>query len=361
MITSDHNKRRLPEPEPYALRVDMPKRVVVIGDLNGHHRLFDDLLFGTGLIDKCGNWSGGDTYLVQMGDVVNRGGGSRAAAERLIGLRPQARAQDGEVIWLLGNHEVMTAFGHEGYVTAEEYMEFAEIAEIEAFYEARTKFQFEVLSSSQSPRWIEPIGGWLRAWEESHAPGKAAFRRAFSKDGVFGQHIRSLPIAIVMGRLLFTHGGLTPAWAQLGLSGLQDAAQSIWRDEVLGYSHLAPSSVFRDPSGPLWHRTYCISDASVVREDVKRATQLLNVERMVVGHTRTDSAPGGQLGVPLLRQEGRVLMVDVGIGDPGEPGCAAIIENGLIDMWSPIHGRRTICSLEQSASYNSTMQSNQLK
>ena len=333
----------LPVPQPYPVRLPLPDRLVVIGDLNGHDRLLDSLLFGTGLIDEYGDWSGGDTILVQMGDVLNRGRGSRAAAERLISIRPQAQKGGGEVIWMLGNHEVMTALGHEGYVTADEYMEFADSEAIDAFYRERARFMFELLGPPDRATRVEPIGGRMQAWDEANAPGKLEFREAFSSRGLLGLHVRSLPVVLGVGPLVFAHGGLSPQWAKLGLEGLSRAAQDVWSAQPQAYQILDPNGIFRDPLGPLWHRMYCISDAPPIEEDAAVALKSLGADRMIVGHTRTESAPGGESGQPLLRQDGRVLMVDVGIGDPGEPGCVIIIEDGHIDMWSPIHGRCPVC------------------
>ncbi len=327
--------------------MDLPERVVVIGDLNGQAKVLDELLLGTGLINSLGNWIGGSSVLVIMGDVINRGEGSRAAAERLIVLRPQARAQGGEVLWILGNHEVMTAFGHEGYVTPEEYMEFAEPQEIEAFRRARSQYQYQLLGSPRVPHRIEPIGGRIRAWEEDYAPGKDAFRAAMSRDGWLGRYIRSLPVAVILGPLCFVHGGLSAKWARLGVEALADVTRRAWLEDQTYYQLLDPRGIFRDPHGPLWHRKYCISDSQVILDEAHEVAKTLGVERLIVGHTRTDSAPGGMLGVPLLRQQGRVLMVDVGIGAPGQPGCALVVEDGCVDTWSPLQGRTSICAIKR--------------
>lgn len=333
-----------PEAGAAALTGPLPERLVVIGDLNGHLRLLERLMLGTGLVDDEGAWVGGQAVLIQMGDVVNRGSTSRAAMDRLLNLQTQARRAGGDVIWLLGNHEVMTALGHEAYVSADEYLEFASPDEVARFVDDRTRYVYELLGPPSVAQRVDPIAGLVQAWEESHAPGKEAFRAAFAVDGSYGEVIRRLPIAVRRGPLLFVHGGLGPIWAELGLDGLDMMTREAWARMPAGYQELEANGIFRDPLGPLWHRAFCMSDAPTVCEDALTALDTLDAARMVVGHTRTETVDG-TTGVPLLRQGGRVLMTDVGMGEPGEPGSALVIENGQIDVWSPVDGRYALTAI----------------
>lgn len=58
------------------------------------------------LVDHRGYWSGGDTTLVQTGDIVDRGKDTIALYRQMDSLRDQATRAGGRVISLLGNHEV---------------------------------------------------------------------------------------------------------------------------------------------------------------------------------------------------------------------------------------------------------------
>ena len=49
------------------------QRIVAIGDLHGDYDHFFRLLRRSALVDSDGNWTGGKTHLVQMGDVMDRG------------------------------------------------------------------------------------------------------------------------------------------------------------------------------------------------------------------------------------------------------------------------------------------------
>jgi hypothetical protein len=62
------------------------------------------------LIDEMHDWAGGDATLVCLGDYVDRGPEGMAVVARVMRLQAQAAAQGGQVIALIGNHDlVLTA------------------------------------------------------------------------------------------------------------------------------------------------------------------------------------------------------------------------------------------------------------
>ena len=62
-----------------------------------------------------GNWSGGTATLVQTGDLVERGTKVREVLDLTMSLQQQAPAAGGEVVVLLGNHEVNNLLGYLDY------------------------------------------------------------------------------------------------------------------------------------------------------------------------------------------------------------------------------------------------------
>ena len=326
---------------------ELPRRTVVIGDLNGQAVQLRRLLIGMRLIRRDLRWCGGRSVLVQMGDIPNRGAGVREAMDLVLRLRDEAREAGGDVYWLLGNHEVMSVLGHEAYVWPDEYLEFAAPEDRDAFYAERSQFVYELLGSSDRPRHIEPISGRLRTWEEQHAPGRERYRAAMGPTGTYGGAIRRLPVAFKLGTLLFVHGGLGPRWAELGLEGLETEVQNAWTEQPKFYQALDPQGVLRDLEGPLWHREYCLSDDRSSGQRLQDTLRLMGAHQMFVGHTRTDSVPQGQLSVPLVRHRGRLIMTDVGLGEPGEPGCAIVIERGRIEMWTPGGSRSRVGTVKK--------------
>ncbi len=331
----------------YPLARELPARTVIVGDLNGQAKLLKRLLVGLKIIRRDHHWCGGRSVLVQMGDVPNRGRGAREAMDLLLQLRQEAQQAGGDVYWLLGNHEVMSTLRHEAYVWPDEYLEFADSEALEMYQYDRSRYVHELLGSTEEAGIVEPVGGRLRAWEEANAPGRTEYRAAMGATGTYGAAIRSLPIAFLIGPLLFVHGGLSPAWAEFGVEGLEKLSRTAWADNPEFYQQLDPKGVFRDPEGPLWHRGYCIGDGPECRDDLQEALRRIGATQMLVGHTRTDSLGEGQVSVPLIRHRGRLIMTDVGLGEPGEPGCALIVERGRIEVWTPGGSRSRIATVKK--------------
>src|SRR5262245_20826845 len=72
----------------------VPRRVVAIGDLHGDVRAFGAIARECRLLDERGNWCGGDTHLVLMGDLVG-GPRSRLLLRAVMRLEREARRAGG--------------------------------------------------------------------------------------------------------------------------------------------------------------------------------------------------------------------------------------------------------------------------
>lgn len=79
----------------------------IIGDIHGHYcDLVKLLKRDTDLIDDDLHWSGGYATLVLMGDYVDRGPAGIETIDFIMTLQQQAAAAGGQVIALLGNHDI---------------------------------------------------------------------------------------------------------------------------------------------------------------------------------------------------------------------------------------------------------------
>ncbi|MBO4675407.1 MAG: metallophosphoesterase [Elusimicrobiaceae bacterium] len=88
------------------------QRFVVIGDIHGHLEPFLQILHHAGLIDGNGDWAGATTQLLQIGDTIDRGPHSLQVEGVLDRLQEQAKQKGGEVIRLVGNHELELLLGN---------------------------------------------------------------------------------------------------------------------------------------------------------------------------------------------------------------------------------------------------------
>ncbi len=243
--------------------VQWPARVVAIGDLHADLPTTLSVLQMAGLVDALGQWSGGETVFVQTGDQTDRGPDSKEVLELLMALQGQAAAAGGQVIVLLGNHEVMNLGGDLRYVSPEDVQDF----------------------------------GSAQAREQ-----------AFSAQGALGAWLRERPMVAQVGDTVFVHGGITPRFAQMGLPGMNALAKGVVSGQL-------PRGQLGDDS-PIWYRGYLQDDGAC--QELERALESLGARRMVVGHTTQRT---GRIAVGC---EGRVLGIDTGISSHYGAHAAAV-------------------------------------
>ena len=91
-------------------------KVHVIGDVHGELAKLRELLRGAELIrndeDETETWSGGESTLWLMGDLVDHGPDGIGAVELVMRLQQQAAEVGGRVQVLLGNHDVLLLAAH---------------------------------------------------------------------------------------------------------------------------------------------------------------------------------------------------------------------------------------------------------
>ncbi|KAJ3101437.1 hypothetical protein HDU97_001367 [Phlyctochytrium planicorne] len=251
------------------LHTDNPdeETVIAVGDFHGDLKSTLRVLSMAGIVDDKGNWAAPPhTTLVQTGDVVDRGDDTIALYALLGNLTEQAKEKQGKVIRTLGNHEVMNMAMDWRYVTE---------GDVETFGSAKSR------------------------------------QLAFSENGWIGSVLRKIPIVAKVGDTIFTHGGVMPKWADLGLDEINDLAfkglaKKDWRSPVFG------------SDGPLWYRGYAQDPEGKVCGKLVNALLALKAKRMVMGHTPQLT------GKILSRCNHMALIVDVGISSYYGGNCAAL-------------------------------------
>jgi hypothetical protein len=251
------------------LRRAMPRRIVALGDVHGDVHALSAALRAAGAIDKEGGWIGGDLVVVQTGDLLDRGDHEQAIIDWLEQLETQAQAAGGALWWLLGNHELMNAAGDLRYVTAGGFRDFDDVAGL-------------------------PLGAF------SSVPAYARARVAAFAPGVgpYAKVLAGQDTVIVVGDTVFSHAGVTDAWAsRLPEVNRDNRCYLAGRGEV--------PAALTDMSSPVWTRDWGFDDVDCA--SLARALAAIGAKRMVVGHTTQPSGISSRCDQTLWR-------IDVGLG-----------------------------------------------
>src|SRR4051812_40337634 len=171
---------------PTAAAPRQPARIVAVGDLHGDYQAWVDIARDARLIDASGRWAGGNTTLVQLGDVTDRGPDSLKIVRSLQQLQREAPRKHGKVVVVLGNHEAMNLLGDNRYTTAGEYAAFVDsqsAARRDRVY-AANRAQLEAFAKTQSPT-VTP--DQVRAsWIAEHPLGWVEHKLAWGPTGELG-------------------------------------------------------------------------------------------------------------------------------------------------------------------------------
>lgn len=256
--------------KPLATKVAMPKRAVAIGDLHGDLQAARAALRTAGAIDDHDAWIGNDLVVIQLGDVLDRGDDESKVLALLDKLAKAAPAHGGQVIQLLGNHELMNAAGDFRYVTRGGAADF----------------------DGDRRRELAPGGKWAKRLADHNV------------------------IAIV-GDTVLSHAGITSPWiAKVEATNL---GSRCWLDGQTGGAGDPPPALANDDS-PVWTRVWGASPADCSALDTVLGA--LGAKRMVVAHTVqnegiTSDCDGAlwRIDVGLAKHYGGPIQV-LELGDP---------------------------------------------
>jgi len=285
------------------------ERIVAVGDVHGGYDEFVSILRQSGVVDARTAWSGGRTHLVQTGDLLDRGAGSRKVMDLMMRLQAQASMAGGRVHALLGNHEVMNLTGDLRYASAAEFAAFA------TPYSGWVRTQ-AYASRADPARRDDPE--YRRKWDGDHPLGWVEHREAFGPNGRYGRWIRTHNTVVKIDQFLFLHGGLAPALATLSIREINERVRTEIRLEKTPKDGLASGR-----QGPLWYRGLAREPEDALEAHVNQLLTRHGVSHIVMGHT---TMPGGV--VP--RFGSKVLLIDVGLSEHygAHPACL-IVERGV--------------------------------
>ena len=302
------------EPPPILHRptLDRPTlhRIVAIGDLHGDFDAWRAIARAAGLVDKQGRWVGGETVLVQTGDVVDRGPDSRKLIQDLMRLQHEAARRHGRIIALVGNHEAMNITGDLRYVSAADYAAYADgqsrVRREQAYARNITAIEAQYRQGDPALGSATIRQAWLTATPLGYLEHLAAWR----PDGAIGRWVIGNPAVIVLDGVLFVHGGISPAYARVLPADINALVAT-----ALAARTTAPDAIINDEQGPLWYRGLALpadGEASGAGPDPTVTAQLdallpaAGAGRIVIAHTPRLA------GIAVL-QGGRLIRIDTGI------------------------------------------------
>jgi calcineurin-like phosphoesterase family protein len=220
---------------PAARTADTPQVIIAIGDVHGDFDDFCLILKRVGLIDEKLHWAGGQATLVQTGDLLDRGPRERQVLDLMISLEDEAAKAGGQVVSLLGNHEMMNLIGDLRYVTPDIYASFStpdSEARRRAAYEEFVKWRknnAQLLQVTRDPLFDVTESQWMA----KHPLGSIEQREAFAPNAAYGSWVRKRPTVTKVSGILFVHGGIAPEVAAIKIeeiNGLIRAETNLFED-----------------------------------------------------------------------------------------------------------------------------------
>jgi len=336
--------------------------LVAIGDIHGDFDDFCAILQRVELIDEQRHWTGGKATLVQVGDLIDRGPKPREVLDLMISLNEQAAKAGGQVVSLLGNHEVMNLMGDLRYVSVGNYASFVDSESEQRRTNALQKYiawrkdHSQLLAELNQPVLPETDAEWLTR----HPPGFIEQRDAFSPQGIYGKWLRQRPALAEIAGVIFLHGGINPDLSSLTIAQLNerigseihqyDEARQYLADEnvllpfftlqeaiAVAQAELTVERKQHTPSneprqarivqflelgswlcvredGPVWYRGY---DQWSEEESLSKIDKILgayNASNIVVGHTVQKTAH------IQARAGGKIMLIDTGMLSSYYPG-----------------------------------------
>lgn len=227
------------------------EKIIIIGDIHGDFDILVKCLMKGNIINSNYKWIGGKTHVVQLGDIVDKGGrGIDTTAkfmeefsiyEFLNYLDEEAKKAGGRVHYLIGNHELMNVFGDFRYV---------------------------------HPSHLDDTGIDIR-------------RRLFRPGGYMAKLLACHSYSILkINNWYFCHGGLLPEHVnKYSISKINNIVRGILRGSRSSKLSREEERLIHSPTSLFWNRYYLSNSNSC--DVLSKTFTILNENDcgMVVGHT----------------------------------------------------------------------------
>lgn len=296
-------------------------KILAVGDLHGNYAGFRRILLEAGIIDKRGHWRARDTHLVQLGDILGRGGQPGKIFKLLKRLEAEAPEFGSRVHVLLGNHEAMSMSGLIIYNTLEEFQDLAGEDLLEEGSEG--PWESRPCSQAEAPPAVDAKLG-----KRLDMLGCLEFRAALSPQGKVGSWLVGHDSAVSINGTLFVHGGLNREHGCMPLQDLNDRVRRELCDD--GIPHAGRDVMLRR-DGPQWNREFTLKPTDERRTELEEVLDYHRCRRMVVGHTPTSCIDPARAGRILPMYDDKLYCIDTGIGKTyGENLSALSVDRGTL-------------------------------
>jgi hypothetical protein len=264
--------------------------IVVIGGVKGAANTVAALLQHLELIDAEQHWSGGDTILIQTGDLVDEGENVRATLDLFMRLQSEAVDAGGQVIVVMGNHEAMNMLGELRDVNYTAYQHFAdsdsEDRQRQAWQQWLTWRQRRAEALAEN---FEATAEIEAEWFAAHPPGWAEYADSMRPEGVYGSWLRSLPVAVEIDEVLFIHGGISPDFVDRDVATINRRAA----EEIARFDAYREFMVRKGLSLP----TASVCEMSeILKEEIEYLNDLGSSRRKIVQRRRSDVQEIAEIG-----------------------------------------------------------------
>ncbi len=300
-------------------------RILAIGDVHGNYAGLKRILTETGIVDKRGHWRARDTHLVQLGDILGRGGEPGKIFRLLRRLEQEAPEFGSRVHILLGNHEAMSISGLLVYNTLEEFQDLADESWLDDGAKRKGPDKAAELAAEKRAA-ARPLDA--KYGKRLEMLGAREFRAALSPFGKVGSWLLGHDSAVSINGHLFVHGGLNRAHGCMPLETLNDRVRNELSDD--GAPGMTRANVLRR-DGPQWNREYTLKPDDGRKAELHEVLDYHRCRRMVVGHTPTSVIDPARAGRILPLYGDKLWCIDTGIGKTyGAHLSALSLERGAL-------------------------------
>ncbi|XP_071688003.1 shewanella-like protein phosphatase 1 [Rutidosis leptorrhynchoides] len=275
------------------------RRIVAVGDLHGDLAKARGALELAGVLSSDGQdtWTGQETVLVQLGDILDRGEDEIAILSLLRSLQIQAKEYGGAVFQVNGNHETMNVEGDFRYVDSGAFDECSDFLEylddcghnwedaFESWSEVSESWKEERKTSQSS--W----GPWNLVKRQKGVIARSILLRP---GGPLASELARHPVVLKVDDWVFCHGGLLPHHVTYGIEKINSEV-SKWMinvNEDEGDESQIPFIATRGYDSVVWNRLYSRDTSDLEDHHIEQiqsvldtTLQVVGAKAMVVGHT----------------------------------------------------------------------------